>query len=92
MYALATIHNFINQFYNGDKDFNQLQLYLVEDRGRANAERINIAGAITAANEVFNAYKIDLRREEIADVMQEDYYKYKVLFPSVKQLFVVQQG
>jgi len=30
---------------------------------------MNIAGAITAANEVFNARKINLRREEIADVM-----------------------
>ena len=69
MYALATIHNFINQFYNGDKDFNQLQLYLVKNRDCANVERINIVGAITTTNKVFNAYKIDLRKKEIVNVM-----------------------
>lgn len=77
IYALAVVHNFINKFRRVDEDFESLGPYdrerfddeYSEWKSRQNPTNLNPSSAPG------DKRKMDVRREEIADLMWEDYQK-----------------
>jgi hypothetical protein len=68
VYCLCTVHNYINTFYNREDNIVELSPYLAKMQDRAAAEAANLA-ALRVLEVLFNARKIDERRDEIAEAM-----------------------